>query len=75
MPFSEDSHLTMAPVCVPKVKTSLELPMQMCAPPVTVPATVAGSTTTVVATEFASAQTPLLTTALNWVVAVNVPEV
>ena len=53
------------PVCVPKLNNVELVPVQTVAPPVTVPATVAGSTVTVAAAEFASAQTPLLTTALN----------
>ena len=53
------------PVCVPKVNNVLLIPVQTVASPVTVPAIVAGSTVTVVAVEFASAHTPLLTTALN----------
>ena len=38
---------------MPKVNTPLVLPVQMVVPPVTVPATVVGSTVTVVETEFA----------------------
>ena len=58
-PFSDDSHLTMFPVCVPKANSPLVLPEQMVVPPVTVPGTVAGLTVTVAAAELASAQTPL----------------
>jgi len=42
---------------------------------VAVPPTEAGVTVTVVSVEFTELHTPLWTTALNWVVAVKVPEV
>jgi len=65
----------MVPVCPAKVSTPLVLPEQMVVPPVTDPPTEVGSTVTVVATELARLQTPLVTTALNWVVCVSAPEV
>jgi hypothetical protein len=42
---------------------------------VAVPPIEVGSTATVVAIELAKLQTPLVTTALNWVVCVKAPEV
>ena len=41
------------------------LPEQMVVPPLTEPPTEVGETVTVVASEYAGPQTPLLTTALN----------
>ena len=64
------------PVWPSSVIVPVELPLAIgLVPPVTEPPTVKGLTVTVVAVEFAASQTPLLTTALNWVVAVNTPEV
>jgi len=65
----------MVPVYSARVSNALVLPEQMVVPPVTVPPTEVGSTVTVVAAEFAKLQTPLVTTALNWVVCVKAPEV
>ena len=47
------------PVCKPKVNNVLLVPVQTVAPPVTSPATVAGSTVTIAAAEFADAHIPL----------------
>ena len=52
-------------MCPDKVNNALVLPEQIVVPPATVPPTVVGSTVTVVTTEFADAQLPLVTTALN----------
>ena len=65
---TELCHLTTGPVWPDKVKRLLVLPEQIVVPPVTVPPTDIGSTVTVVSKEFVAAQTPLWTTALNWVV-------
>ena len=46
VPFREDSHLKMFPVCVPNVNSPLVLPVQMAVTPVTVPGTVTGCATT-----------------------------
>ena len=72
--LTELCHFTTVPVCPDKVSNPLLLPVQIETPPVTFPATVAGSTVTVVGVELAVAQTPLWTTALNWVVCTNAPE-
>ena len=53
------------------VRSPLVLPEQIVEPPVTMPPTVVGLTVTVVASEFFALHSPLFTTALNWVVAVN----
>ena len=73
-PSSDDCHPAIVPVCVPKVNRPLVLPEQIVVPPVTVPGTAAGSTVTVAAAAYLM-QTPLVTTALNCVVAVNAPDV
>ena len=59
VPFSDECHLAIVPVCDPKVNSPLVLPEQIVVPPATVPPTAGGSTVTVVASEFAAEQTPL----------------
>ena len=71
----DDCHLVTVPVCPESVNNALVLPEQMVVPPATLPPTEVGLTVTVVADELAALQTPLVTTALNWVVCVNAPEV
>jgi len=73
--LTDDCHLVIVPVCPAKVNTPLVLPEQIVVPPVTDPPTEVGLTVTVVATELAKLQTPLVTTALNRVVCVSAPEV
>ena len=73
--LTDDSHLVIVPVYPDKVNSPLVLPEQMVDPPVTEPPTEVGSTVTVVSAEIAKLQTPLVTTALNWVVCVKAPEV
>jgi hypothetical protein len=72
---TELSHLTTVPLFPERVSKPLVLPLQTVVPPVTLPGYVVGSTVTIVAAEFATKQLPLWTTALNWVVCVNAPEV
>jgi hypothetical protein len=52
VPFKEDSHLIIVPVCAPNVNKVLLVPVQTVNPPVTEPATVAGSTVTIVVAVF-----------------------
>lgn len=73
--LTELCHFTTIPVLPDNVSSPLELPEQTEVPPETDPPAEAGSTVTVVAAELAEAQLPLWTTALNWVVCVNTPEV
>ena len=73
--LTDDCHFITVPVCPDKVNNALVLPEQMVGPPATDPATVVGSRVIVETTEFAAAQLPLLTTALNCVVAVKAPDV
>ena len=40
--FTEYCHLTIAPVCAPKLNVPLAVPEQMVVPPVTAPAIAAG---------------------------------
>ena len=70
-------HLTTVPLFPVKVKVLIEAPrlIALCVAGAIVPAIVAASTVTVVALELATEQLPLWTTALNWVVAVKLPEV
>ncbi|MNL64733.1 hypothetical protein D3C87_1889790 [compost metagenome] len=70
-PFVEDSHLTKLPVCPDKVNVPLLAPVQTAALVLTVPPTETGSMVIVAEAELASAQTPLLTTALYKVLAVK----
>ena len=56
---TELSHLTMLPVCPLSVNVPLVVPEQIVVPPPTLPATVAGSTDTVVVDEFAAEHAPL----------------
>jgi hypothetical protein len=72
---TELCHLITVPVWPAKVRSPLVLPEHTLAAPVTVPPTEVGSTVTVVVFELAAVQVPLCTTALNWVVWVNAPEV
>ncbi len=69
------SHLTTLPVLPDKVKVPLADPVQIPAPPLTLPPILVGFTVTVVVVEFASGQVPLCTTARNCVVWVNAPDV
>ena len=55
----ELSHLTTVPVLPLNVSKPLVEPVQIFAPPVTLPPTVAGSTDTVVVAEFADEHAPL----------------
>ena len=71
----DDCHLVIVPVCPESVSKALVLPEQMVVPPATPPPTEVGFTVTVVADELAELHTPLVTTALNWVVCVKAPEV
>lgn len=73
--LTELCHFITVPVLPDKVSNPLMLPVQMELPPETLPPAEVGSTVTVVAAEFAEAQFPLWTTALNWVVWVNEPDV
>jgi hypothetical protein len=68
-PLSEYSHLTMDPVYPLRVRRVLLVPVHTFTPPVTDPATVAGSTVTVASAELAEEQTPLVITARYFVVA------
>jgi hypothetical protein len=72
---TDDCHFNTDPVWPLTVKVPLAEPSQMVEPPLTLPPTDATSTVTVVAAELAAAHVPLWTTALNWVVCVNAPEV
>ncbi len=56
---TELSQRTTEPVLPVKVNKPLVLPKQIVVPPLTVPATVAGFTVTVVVAEFALVQLPL----------------
>ena len=69
------SHLTTLPVLPLNVNVPLVEPVQMSVPPVTLPPVDAGLTVTVVDVALSSGQTPLCTTARNWVVCVNAPDV
>ena len=71
---TELCHFITLPVLPVKVNTPLVLPVQTAVPPPTEPPTVVGLTVTVVEDELATAQLPLWTTALNWVVCDNAPE-
>lgn len=73
--LTELCHLITVPVSPDKLSKPLLLPVQTDVPPVTVPPAEAGLTDTVVAAEFAEAQLPLWTNALNWLVCVRAPEV
>ena len=57
--LTDDCHLVTLPVFPDKVNKALVLPEQIVVPPETVPATVVGSTVTVVVAELATAQLPL----------------
>ena len=59
------SHLTTEPMLPLNVKLPADNPEHTALVPEIVPATVAGSTVTEVVVEFADAQAPLCTTALN----------
>ena len=69
--LTDDCHLTIVPVRVPRVKTPLVLPVQMVVPPVTEPGAVVGLTVIVPEEEVAEVQVPLLTTTRYCVVAVK----
>jgi hypothetical protein len=61
----EDSQRTTFPVCAPKVRTVLFVPEHTVVPPVTVPATVVGSTVKMAAADVEDEHTlpgPLITT-------------
>ena len=64
-------HFTTDPVWPERVSKPLVLPEQIIVPPVTVPPTEIWPMVTVVSKEFAGPQTPLWTTALNFVVWVS----
>ena len=55
---TEDSQLTMDPVCPLSVNVPLVDPEQMVVPPVTLPPALVGLTVTVVAEEVAGAHEP-----------------
>jgi hypothetical protein len=67
-PSVELCHLLTVPTFPERVRTPLVLPVQIVAPPVTVPPTDVGLTVTVVESELATTQAPLCTTALKEVV-------
>lgn len=73
--LTELCHFTTVPVLPDKVSKPLVLPEQIVDPPETLPPAETGSTVTAAGAEFAVAQLPLWTTALNWVVCINEPEV
>ena len=73
-PLTDDCHFKIMPVWPLNVNDVLFVPGHTAAPPETVPPTLDGTTETVVATEY-SVQTPLVTTALKYVVADKASEV
>src|SRR4029079_17538916 len=72
LPSVEDCHFTIPPACPLKLMLAV-LPAQMVVGvAAAVPPTLAGSTVTVAPTEVSGGQTPLCTTARNWVVCARV---
>jgi hypothetical protein len=67
----DDCHLVIVPVCPDNVRVVLLVPEQTVALPATVPPTEIGFTVIVASVEFVDEQTPLVTTAWYFVVAVK----
>jgi hypothetical protein len=70
-PFTEDSHLTIFPVCPLNVSVPLLLPEHTVVVPLTAPPTETGFTVIVAELEVTILHTPLCTTALYKVVCVR----